>query len=217
MTTHRITPHEHIERFSLIVCPSREHRGGGGDDGAVIRVRRRILAALLHSRKEGSQKTTSTTSTSQNAHTTGELWIFVLIARTNTDEDYATFNQHWLEIIHSGECSSSDSFSSSPHVCGSLWVLPDERLLCRLAVSATTHRTTPKIAELKIVIRILCVLPFTCLVRRAMRSMYLWLWNDREFTEGNDPHFLGLATQCPTRLSLVLFFYSPSSSSCPFR
>lgn len=32
----------------------------------------------------------------------------------------------------------------------------------------------------------------------------LWLWNDREFSEGNDPHFSGLASQCPTRLSICL-------------
>lgn len=59
--------------------------------------------------------------------------------------------------------------------------------------------------------------------------MCLWLWNDREFTEGNDPHFilffvfcyfLGLAelsAVCPTRLSLFLRNLSSSSSSFHIR
>lgn len=86
-------------------------------------------------------------------------------SHTHTTSHYATFNQHWRAIMHI-ECNCkrkrfsmlpSTTSSSSSHVCGSLLVLSDDRPLDSCSAWCTAHLTTRKIAELKFVIRILCV------------------------------------------------------------
>lgn len=201
------TPNEHIQAFSLIVASSHcVHHMMMLESDALFSSTNFFALFALENWKETKKKVSVDDQHQPNgfhihAPTRPLTCEFFSWSFAPTRSNITQLSTNTAVIMHI-DCNCKrfpmlpSTSSAWSHVCGSLLVLSDVAILLHAADDAAAYQTRRKIAELKSFIRILCVFRSHG-ASNAMCWMCLWLWNDREYAEGNDPHFFGTHIAVP--------------------